>query len=179
MKKLSLILMTLVMVFTASCSKGSGEGEAKKDSTATAAKADVNAMKSNPNEANLVAGCNALVANIKKLAENDNQELFDQSVDLFLAINDGINKVGSSDVEKKCNEIMKAVDGDKYRAIVNQIARTAYDRKSGQNNNSYEDDNTGSDNSFDNGSEEMGMSSSDEPTGMEMPLEESSEADMM
>lgn len=117
MKKLSVILMTLVMVFTVSCSKGSGdESKEKKDSTA---KVDVKALANNPSDEQVVAALNQLASNVKSLAENENEALFNETVALFAAL-DPIMTNASEDLNKKAQQALEPLMKDQKSAMMLQ-----------------------------------------------------------
>lgn len=117
MKKLSVILMTLVMVFSVSCSKGSGdESKEKKDSTA---KVDVKALSNNPSDEQVVAALNQLASNVKSLAENENEALFNETVALFAAL-DPIMTNASEDLNKKAQQALEPLMKDQKSAMMLQ-----------------------------------------------------------
>ena len=117
MKKLSVILMTLVMVFTVSCSKGSGdESSDKKDSTA---KVDVKALANNPSDEQVVAALNQLASNVKSLAENENEALFNETVALFAAL-DPIMSNASENLDKKARQVLEPLMKDQKSAMMLQ-----------------------------------------------------------
>lgn len=117
MKKLSVILMTLVMVFTVSCSKGSGdESKEKKDSTS---KVDVKALANNPSDEQVVAALNKLASNVKSLAENENEALFNETVALFAAL-DPIMTNASEDLNKKAQQALEPLMKDQKTAMMLQ-----------------------------------------------------------
>lgn len=117
MKKLSVILMTLVMVFTVSCSKGSGdESKEKKDSTA---KVDVKALANNPSDEQVVAALNQLASNVKSLAENENEALFNETVAIFAAL-DPIMTNASEDLNKKAQQALEPLMKDQKSAMMLQ-----------------------------------------------------------
>lgn len=117
MKKISVILMTLVMVFTVSCSKGSGdESKEKKDSTA---KVDVKALANNPSDEQVVAALNQLASNVKSLAENENEALFNETVALFAAL-DPIMTNASEDLNKKAQQALEPLMKDQKSAMMLQ-----------------------------------------------------------
>lgn len=117
MKKISVILMTLVMVFTVSCSKGSGDDKGeKKDSTA---KVDVKALANNPSDDQVVAALNQLASNVKSLAENENEALFNETVALFAAL-DPIMTNASEDLNKKAQQALEPLMKDQKSAMMLQ-----------------------------------------------------------
>lgn len=126
MKKLSAILMTLVMVFTVSCSKGSGDDKGeKKDSTE---KVDVKALANNPSDDQVIAALNQLVSNVKSLAENENEALFNETVALFAAL-DPIMSNASENLDKKARQVLEPLMKDQKAAMVLQKIVMAAENK--------------------------------------------------
>ena len=118
MKKISVILMTLVMVFTVSCSKGSGDDKGEKKDSATE-KVDVKALANNPSDDQVVAALNQLASNVKSLAENENEALFNETVALFAAL-DPIMTNASEDLNKKAQQALEPLMKDQKSAMMLQ-----------------------------------------------------------
>ena len=126
MKKLTVILMTLVMVFTVSCSKGSGNGSNdKKDSTA---KVDVKALANNPSDDQVIAALNQLVSNVKSLAENENEALFNETIALYAAL-DPIMSNASENLDKKARQVLEPLMKDQKAAMMFQKVVMAAENK--------------------------------------------------
>ena len=88
----------------------------EKDSTA---KVDVKALANNPSDEQVVAALNKLASNVKSLAENENEALFNETVALFAAL-DPIMTNASEDLNKKAQQALEPLMKDQKSAMMLQ-----------------------------------------------------------
>lgn len=122
MKKISVLFMTLVMVFTVSCNNSGSEKEEEKDSWTT--KDAIEVLKNNPSDRQIIKALDQFMKNVQSLAEKENEKLFNETVDLFIAIDDIHSK--SDEVRDKFRSVKDHIKAnEQLDAMVDKIAEAA------------------------------------------------------
>lgn len=124
MKKISVLLMTLVMVLFASCNKPGSEKTEEKDSWTT--KDAIEALKNNPGDRQIIKAIDQYMKNVRSLAAKDDEKLFNETVDLFMALNfDDVDSLSDAVLDKFKSAKGHILANKKLYAVAEKIEEAA------------------------------------------------------